>query len=179
MRHLVMIATAALILAGALDVAARQLGAPGTSARAIPPRAMPRVLPGTRPAVFGTIQGNALNAANGSLANAVVRLRDARLGQVLDTQKTDKAGLFTFRTIDPGSYIVEVIGNDYSVLAASQILPVNAGEAVSAVVKLPFRISQLAGVLGSSTPSATAITAQAAASGVLATSVTQPISPNQ
>ena len=45
--------------------------------------------------------------------------------------------------------------NDQTIIAASQMLNVNAGEAVSAVVKLPFRIPPFAGLMGSSsTPSA-------------------------
>jgi hypothetical protein len=133
-----------------------------------------RVLPGTRPNVFTTIQGNTLNSVNGSLPNVTVRLRDARIGRIVDTQLTDKAGLFTFRDVDPGSYIVEVIAADQSsILAASQLLNVNAGDAISAVVKLPFRIPPFAGLLGNTAQSAAAVTAQAAASGVLAISATQ------
>ena len=64
------------------------------------------------------------------------------------------------------------MGQDqYSVLAASQILNVGPGEAVSAVVKLPFKIPPFAGILGNSTPSAFAVTTQAASAGVLATQI--------
>src|SRR5882672_9303 len=66
-----------------------------------------RLLPGTRPGVTATIQGNALNSTNGILPNTLVRLRDARLGQIVDSQVSDKSGLFAFRGIDPGNYIVE------------------------------------------------------------------------
>jgi len=63
------------------------------------------------------------------------------------------------------------------VLAASQIINVNSGDAVSAVVKLPFRIQPFAGVLGNTAPSAAAVTTEAAASGVLATTASgQPTS---
>ena len=117
-----------------------------------------------------TIQGNALSSTNGSLPNTLVRLRDARFGKIVDTQLSDKSGLFAFKAVDPGTYVVEVVGADQStVLAASQLLNVSAGDAISAVVKLPFRLPPLAGLLGNSTPSATAVATQAAASGVLAT----------
>ena len=99
--------------------------------------------------MFSTIQGNALTSTNGALANAFVRLRDARVGQIVETQVTDQSGLFAFPAVDPGSYIVEIMGQDqYSVLAASQMLNVGPGEAVSAIVKLPFKIPPFAGVLG-------------------------------
>ena len=130
-----------------------------------------RLLPGTRGNIFTTIQGNALTSTNGPLADSNVRLRDARSGRVIDTTTTDRSGMFAFRTVDPGSYIVEVMGNDQTVLAASQLISVNSGDAVTAIVKLPFRIPPFAGVLGNTAPSAAAVTAEAAAAGVLATTV--------
>lgn len=142
-------------------------------ARATPARvAPPKILPGTRPDVFSTIQGNALNSASGSLSNANVRLRDARVGQIIEGQVTDQSGIFAFRAVDPGSYIVEIVGSDQiSVLAASPVLNVGPGEAVSAIVKLPFRVPPFAAVLGNTTPSAATVISQAAASGVLAAQV--------
>ena len=126
-----------------------------------------------------TIQGNALDATNGQLNGAVVRLRDARFGRIVDTQMTDKSGLFAFKAIDPGSYIVEIMSTELSVLAASQLLSVNAGEAVSAVVKLPLRVAP--SLLGSTAAPSTAsvIATQAALSSVVAVVPTIPISPNQ
>jgi hypothetical protein len=127
-----------------------------------------------------TIQGNALDSTNGQMNNVVVRLRDARFGRIVDTQVTDKSGLFAFKAIDPGSYIVEMMANDESVLAASQLLNVNPGEAVSAVVKLPFRIPPFAGIIGStSAPSATEVATQAAASSIASIVPTSPVSPTQ
>jgi hypothetical protein len=134
----------------------------------------------TRENALTVIQGNALSSTNSHLTSAVVRLRDARFGRIVDTQLTDKSGLFAFRAIDPGSYIVEIMANDQSILAASQLLNVNAGEAVSAVVKLPFRVPQFAGLMGSTTtPSAVAVATEAAASSVVSVVPTISVSPNQ
>jgi hypothetical protein len=128
-------------------------------------------LASVKPDAFGTIQGNALDSTNGQLANATVRLRDARFGRILGSQLTDQSGLFTFRGLDPGSYIVEMMGNDETILAASQVLNINAGEAASAVVKLPFRLPPFAHILGTAAPNtASAIVAQAAATGLMAVS---------
>ena len=178
MSRICCVATVGWFVVATLHLAAQQpvgsLTVPrATVARATPPRVtVPRILPGTRPDVFSRIQGNALSSTNGALANIGVRLRDARIGQIIDRQTTDKSGLFVFRSVDPGSYIVEILGRDQaSVLAASQVLNVSAGDAVSAVVKLPFGTPALAGLLGNSVPSATAVTTQAAASGVLASTV--------
>lgn len=170
--------TIVLVVSGAFRVAAQQPApvrtAPSSVARLAPTvrSTGPRLLPGTRPDVFGVIQGNALSSTNGLMPDALVRLRDARIGRIVDTQLSDKSGLFTFRGLDPGSYIVELVGADStSILAASQILNIGAGETISAIVKLPFRIPPFAGMLGNSTPSAAAVSTQAAASGVLGVTV--------
>jgi hypothetical protein len=130
--------------------------------------------------VRGTIQGNALSSTNTGLPDMVVRLRDARAGRIVQTGITDRTGLFVFRGVEPGSYIVELVGKDQSVLAASVLLDVNAGDTVSAIVRLPFRIQPFAGVLGHTTMSALLVTATAAATGVLAAQVAgEPVSPRR
>ncbi len=185
MHRVLAVTVGLIVVASGLPIAAQapaRLGAPHASANlSLPVRPpMPSLLPGTRPNVFTTIQGNALSSTNGVLPDTVVRLRDARAGRIVDIQTTDRSGLFAFRSLDPGSYIVELVGNDQSILAASQILNVNAGEAVSAVVKLPFRLPPFGGLLGHTVPSAAAVSSAAAASGVMATAVTgQPVSPVQ
>jgi hypothetical protein len=149
----------------------------GAARSAVPARAgAPAVLPGTRETAFSTIQGNALDSTDGILPDSPVRLRDARIGRIISTQRTDKSGVFEFRGVDPGSYIVELLGTTDSVLAASQLINVNAGEAVSAVVKLPFRLPPLGGLLGHTTAQAIAITSAAAATGVLNAATTTDVS---
>jgi hypothetical protein len=176
---------AAFVVTGAQLVSA-QRPAVGSVAGAKAPAVVARdttarLLPGTRPDILTTIQGNTVDSTNGALGNTMVRLRDARLGRIVESQITDKAGSFAFKALDPGSYIVEMMANDQTVLTASQLINVNAGEAVSALVKLPFRILPLAGILGDTTPAAAAaIIATAAASGVLATKVSgQPVTPGK
>ena len=176
-----------MVAVGTLSVSAQQHAAVGTTARAAAGNASGARATVSRAAVskvrtdaLTTIQGNALNSTNGPLNDVTVRLRDARFGTIVDSQLTDKSGLFSFKSIDPGTYIVEMMANDQSVLAASQLLNVNAGEAVSAVVKLPFRIPPFAGIIGNTTmPSAGAIATQAAASSIAAIVPTSPVSPTQ
>jgi hypothetical protein len=167
--------TVGWLVAATVQVAAQQPGGASgvprpTVARATPARIAPaKMLPGTRPNVFSIIQGNALTSTNGALTDATIRLRDARFGQIISTQTTDQAGLFAFPTVDPGTYVVEIMGQDqYSVLAASQILNTGPGEAISTVVKLPFNVLPYSDILGTR-PSLGAVTTQAASSGVLAT----------
>jgi len=126
---------------------------------------------------FAVIRGNALTATNAPLAEAVVRLRDARYGRIVDEQPTDAAGLFEFVPIDPGTYVIELLDHDRTVAAASALLNVQAGQSVAAVVKLPWRPKENGGLLGHSLASALAVTSAAAASGVLARTVTgKPVS---
>lgn len=170
MRAMVTVAVLGLALGGVSLVAAQQPDA--TAPRQSPALGAPTVARvGARSAAFSTIQGNALTSTNGQLANTMVRLRDARYGRIIDSQLTDKSGLFAFKGVDPGSYIVEIVGTDQtSVLAASELLNVDAGEVVSAVVKLPLRVSPFARILGGpmGTPAAAAaIVTLAVANGVL------------
>jgi hypothetical protein len=178
MSRLHSIATVSLIALGALPLAAQQQTA--TVVNTVRSTVSKAALARAKDNALTTIQGNALNSTNGQLNGVVVRLRDAHFGRIVDTQMTDKSGLFAFKALDPGSYIVEIVSNNQSILAASQMLHVNAGEAVSAVVKLPFRIPPFAGVLGNSSPTAVAMMLTAAASGVLATTVSgQPVTPDR
>ena len=175
------------LVAVALTVAATLSVTAQNQAMATTPRSMASTTTVTRAAAsrvkadaLSTIQGNALTSTNGPLNDITVRLRDARFGRIVGSQTTDKSGMFEFKSIDPGSYIVEVMANDQSVLAASQLLNINSGEAVSAVVKLPFRIPSFAGMMGStSMPSAAAVAGEAAASGIASIVPTSPVSPIQ
>lgn len=172
MSRLLTLATL-IISAGSLSVSAQQqIAARGARTT------VTRTSAGMKQNSLTTIQGNALSSSNGQLNDAMVRLRDARFGRIVDTQLTDKSGLFAFKGVDPGSYIVEIVGTDQSILAASQLLNVNAGEALSAVVKLPFRIPPFAGLMGSSsTPSATVVATEAVVSSIAAVVPTVPVSP--
>lgn len=146
---------------------------PRATTRIAPARlSVPGVLPGTGEAAFTTIQGNALDSTNGALPFSPVRLRDARFGGIVASQVTDKAGVFQFSSLDPGTYIVELVAADRTVLAASQLLNIASGEVLLTVVKLPFKIPALGGLFGHTIQQAAAITSAAAASGVLAESVT-------
>jgi len=172
---------AAAVLLATTSLAAGQQSV-GSAPRSVSARAAMRSTAPRRLAArntsLTTIQGNALDSTNGNLPNALVRLRDARFGRIVDTELTDKSGLFTFRTLDPGSYIVEVIGNDSSVLAASEILNIEAGEIVSAIVQLPFAAPTFTALIGTNTlATATAIVTEAAATGVVAVIATDPVSP--
>ena len=162
-----------LIAVGVMFLAASTFAQTPAAAAA----ARSKLLPGTPPGVLSSIQGNAVTSTNNALGDTVVRLRDARYGRIVDSVMTDKQGLFAFRNVDPGNYVVEIMnpGNN-AVLASSSVLNVSTGEAVSALVKIPFRIPPIAGLLGNSTQTtasavstaAQAVTAAAASSNTVA-----------
>jgi len=131
-------------------------------------------------ASIATIRGTALTATNKPLADAHVRLRNARSGRINSTAITDHAGLFEFHSVEPGSYIVELVTTRDDVLAASDIVHPNAGDIVSCIVKLPYELPPAGGVLGHLSAAALAVTATAAAAGLLATQGTgQDVSPRR
>jgi hypothetical protein len=166
-----------LVLAATLPIHAGQTT---VVARADAPPAVPAVKIAPERLRTTTIYGNALDSANGQLPNAPIRLRDARYGRIVETQYTDKAGLFEFARLEPGTYIVEILGDDQSILAASQLININAGDSVTAVVKLPFKVPPFAQLMGAtSSRAAVVLLLNAAASGITALVPTAPISPNR
>jgi hypothetical protein len=146
------------------------LGSTPAEAQQTPLR-LPERLAGTRASAVAVVQGNVLTAVNGPVAKGTVQLRNARTGRIIDLTSTDTLGLFQFRGVAPGSYVVELVDSARAILAASDILHVNGSETRSAVVWLPQRFPRLARIFGPSTASAATVLAVAAASGVLATQV--------
>jgi hypothetical protein len=158
-RLIVAVIVATATVAGGVPVAAQQQGAPAVRAG--------------QAGLSASIQGTAVNWTNTPLANAPVRLRNARNGRVLDSMLTNRFGAFGFRGLEPGSYVVELMsaGHD-AVLATTPIINVDSDQTVAALIKLPFRSPPAGGALGKSLPTVLAVTAAAVAAGVLATSVT-------
>ena len=168
MRRVSILTVAMLIAAVPLHTIA-QSHVPSTPKTATSPAR--DLLPGTHSEAFGTVRGSALNVDASALSGSVVRLRDVRSGRTVSTTATDTAGSFIFRSLDPGSYIVELLGVDNNVIAASEILNINAGDDASTIVRLPFRTRPYSGVLGHTMTSAILVTTAAATSGILATEI--------
>jgi len=165
-----------VILAGTLHLSAQQRPATGVTSvlTDVVTARTPAVpsLSSVTPDALGMIQGNALDSTNRQLANVMVRLRDVRNGRIIGSQVTDHVGLFTFKDLDRGSYVVELMGEDETILATSEVIDIDAGGAAAAIVKLPFRLPPYAHVLGATAPNtASAIVMQAAATDLLAVSI--------
>jgi hypothetical protein len=177
MSRLLAAATALFVAAGSWSVTAQSSATAAT--RPVANSLAPSTA-GARPDGLTIIQGKALSASDIPMPGVLLRLRDARVGRVVETQLTDESGMFAFKLEDPGSYIVELLGRDQRPLATSAILIVNAGDTVSVVVKEPVRVKPFAGLLSSSiAPSAALIATQAVATGIAAVVPTAPVSPNR
>jgi len=159
MRSIPSIAAAVLMMFGTMQLAAHEPERVPTTAPA--PQA-PAVAPNTA----GSISGNAVTASNGQASGKSVQLRDAQSGRIVASSLTDKTGTFSFASVDPGNYIVEVLGANQAVVAASSVLTLHAGEALAVAIKLPLLVT--GGILGGTAAMATIIAAGAAAAGVLA-----------
>jgi hypothetical protein len=137
-----------VMLAAAFPVTAEQQHPVGLAVRANTKRAIAA-------SAFATIQGNAFNAINGALPNSMIRVRDVRYGRIVGSSLTNSEGAYTFKGLDPGNYIVELVSVDQTPLAATNLINANAGEIVNTIVKLPFRPARLANLLGGQGSTAT------------------------
>jgi hypothetical protein len=136
MQRILSVIAGVLIFATPASMSAQQQIAAGATARRLAARAT------------AVIQGSAVNWTNGVLANTSIRVRDARLGRIVNQSITDNVGAYTFKGLDPGNYIVEIISNNQTTLAATNLISANAGETVTAVVRLPFKPSLLGAAFG-------------------------------
>jgi hypothetical protein len=164
-----LLAISVLAICGAISVPAQEARpTPAQPAASPQPR---RPASRTRPSVFARIHGTAVSADSQSLSRAAVRLRDARYGRIVGTLLTDDDGLFDFRSVDPGTYVVELLDERRDILAASQLLSLNAADVASIVVREPLPVVTLTQELNHSAMHVKAVTSAAAATGVLATQV--------
>jgi hypothetical protein len=114
----------------------------------------------------GTISGNAVTAVKGQTSRSRVQLRDTQTGRIIANSTTDKSGAFTFDNVKPGTYLVEVLGENESVIAASSVLTLQAGDALTVAITVPLAAAG-GGIVGNAAM-ATVVAAGAAAAGVLA-----------
>jgi hypothetical protein len=135
-----------------------------------------RVLAGATPSVFTTVEGSVVKADSRRFAGALVRLREARIGRIVLTQQADADGLFRFRPVDRGSYIVELLADEKTVLAASPLVNVNAGEIAQTVVREPVQTDP-GGMASFADAHAEAVQAAAATAGILAKTRGDDVSP--
>jgi hypothetical protein len=138
--RLLILSTVVMVVGTAFPAAAQQQ-ATSLTARAAKPGAV-------RASAFATILGHAFNSIDGVLPHSRVRVRDVRYGHVVGSTLTTSEGAYSFKGLDPGNYIVELVNENQTALAATNLINVNAGETARTVVKLPFRPAILVDLLG-------------------------------
>jgi hypothetical protein len=140
LSRLLAVSTVVILVGTAFPVAAQQQ-ASSAAVRAATKAAL-------RASTLATIKGNALSSVNAALPNTLVRLRDVKFGRIVGSSLTDHLGSYAFKGLEPGNYIVEIVSTDQTSLAATNLISANAGETVNSVVRLPFKATMLANILG-------------------------------
>ena len=97
-----------------------------TLSLAAPAGAFAAVRPAAKSEQTGTVKGDAKNANGEKLAQTKVRVRNSSTGQVSAELTTDAAGTFT-GTVPAGSYVIEVVGPNGTVIGLSPTFSVAAG----------------------------------------------------
>ncbi len=160
--------TAKHVLTIALALAALSRPIVGAQDHAVAAGAVPGPLPSRSP--LGVIEGTVRSVATTS-GLKTIRLRDVRFGRIVATQVT-KNGKFAFSNAEPGSYVLEMLGDDQSVIAVSPLVYVNGGDKLSVDIVPGSGLGGWAMVESPVRPTAPKVLAAGAAEGVLSTSAT-------
>jgi hypothetical protein len=125
-------------------------------------------------AAAGVVVGTAWRNDTTPYAQARLRLRNVTTGRAASRSTADSEGHFRFEDVDPGPYVVELVGDGDRVLALSDLFAVTPGEQIQTVVRLSTRTPWFGGFFGNV---AAAAIAPASTLGITATgSNGQPIS---
>jgi hypothetical protein len=111
------------------------------------------------------VMGVARDEAAEGLPDTRLQIRDLWLGSVVNVTKTNAAGQFAFRGLARGTYVVEMVAPNGSVLAVSDTLTVEARDIVQTVVQMSGRTRSFMDWMNGATRTAVN---SAADSGVLA-----------
>lgn len=111
------------------------------------------------------IMGAAWNADNTPIAFAKLRLRNVVSGRIEAHTTADEVGKFVFRSVEPGSFIVELVNDNGKILTVGQTFSVAQGETVATFVRLGTKAPWFNGFFSNA---AAAVASTAAAAGVTA-----------
>ena len=122
----------------------------------------------------GVVIGTAWRSDTTPFDRARLRLRNVTTGRGAATAVSNREGRFRFDDVEPGPYVVELLGDGDRVLAVSDLFGVTAEQQVSTIVRLSSRTPFFGGLFGIG---AAAAIAAASTLGITATgSNGQPIS---
>ena len=128
------------------------------------------VLGGRNNALVGLAQ-NSLNAV---IPHARVVLRDIRTGEALQQGVADELGQFSFVDLPPSDYVVELLGQDGSVVAASEVVTASKGRLLRTVVRVAAAVTAVLAVLNmNASPTLPQVNPLARISDVTRTTTTQ------
>jgi hypothetical protein len=91
--------------------------------------------------------GLAQNSLNAVIPHARVLLRDIRSGEALQQATADELGQFSFIDLAPSDYVVELLGPDGSVVAASEVVTTSKGRVLRTVVRVAAAATAIVAVL--------------------------------
>ena len=85
------------------------------------------------------IIGTVIDIRQVPVANAKVRLRNLNTGQIEQEAITNEKGEYVFEVVEPGSYVVEMVMIDGTIIALSNAGVLRRYETLQTVVQLPGR----------------------------------------
>src|SRR4051812_2566939 len=99
---------------------------------------------------LNALLGLAQNSLNVPVPYARILLRNLRTGRVLSRTTADSLGQFRFLDLDADMYVVEMLGADGSVVAASTAMSLTRGELKQADLRVAVTATTVAAVVGNS-----------------------------
>ena len=118
------------------------VGAGVTAQQMVPPESTLKFVQVWRPAtVTGQTQiiGMVIDIFQVPVANAKVRLRNLNTGQIEQEAQTNDKGEYVFAIVEPGTYVVEMVLIDGTVIALSNAGALLRYETLRTLVQLPGR----------------------------------------
>jgi hypothetical protein len=118
--------------------------------------------------------GLAQNSLNAVIPHARVVLRDIRTGEALQQATADELGQFSFIDLVPSDYVVELLGPDGSVVAASEVVTTSKGGLLRTIVRVAAAATAVIAVLSMHlSPTLPEVNTLATSSDVTRTTTTQ------
>jgi hypothetical protein len=112
-----------------------------------------------------SVLGAAWQADNTPIPYARLRLRNTLTGQIAAHTVANESGRFSFTSVEPGSYLIELVSEEGKVLALGHAFTIARGETLATFVRLGTRVPWFTGFFANA---AAAVASSAAAAGVMA-----------
>jgi hypothetical protein len=125
-----------------------------------------------------SVLGVAWQADSSPIPYARLRLRNTLTGRIAAHTIANDDGRFSFTSVEPGSYLIELVSEGGKILALGHAFTIAPGETLATFVRLGTRVPWFAGFFSNA---AAAVASSAAAAGVTAVApdAMRPVSPTQ